>query len=108
MARRETWEANSVERDNLAKLSQNRNYHPVEVSWIVPPMGWVKCNVDGSLYASTMNVTCAGIFRDEYGRWVQGFMCNLGSFNNALMAKLYEGLFWILRWLGRLDLGNLG
>nr|KYP34163.1 hypothetical protein KK1_044915 [Cajanus cajan] len=37
----------------------------VEVRWILPPPGWIKCNTDGAFSAYTSSATCGIIFRDS-------------------------------------------
>ncbi|XP_072087871.1 uncharacterized protein [Arachis hypogaea] len=40
-----------------------------------------KVNVDGSFYSQNGNAACGGIFRDNLGRFVKDFACNLGSYS---------------------------
>ena len=42
------------------------------------PSGWIKINVDGSLFEQSSKAACAGVFWDELGEWVLGFKRKLG------------------------------
>lgn len=55
--------------------------HHVEetVQWKKPPLGWIKLNVDGSCVQATGVAACGGLIRDHQGRWLRGFMHNIGS-----------------------------
>lgn len=43
------------------------------VTWLKPPEGWIKLNVDGALRRSLKVARCGGILCDEDGRWLGGF-----------------------------------
>ncbi|XP_057432927.1 uncharacterized protein LOC130725742 [Lotus japonicus] len=60
-------------------------------SWLLPQVGWVKYNVDGSVWASG-EAACGGVLRDSSGRWLQGFCRRLGT-SNALLAELWA--IWV-------------
>ena len=47
--------------------------------WMTPPFGWLKINVDGSLFQQTEEAMCAGVFHDENGMWILGFGRKLGT-----------------------------
>lgn len=53
----------------------------------------MKANVDGSMIEGS-RAGCSGVIRDNGGRWLQGFSCNLGSCF-VVMAELW-GIFYAL------------
>lgn len=63
-------------------------YREVQVRWLPPPHGWVKCNSVGSVLGPTKAAGCGGLCRDEEGRWLFGMCRNLGS-SNVLWAELW-------------------
>ncbi|KAF7812572.1 reverse transcriptase [Senna tora] len=71
---------------------------PVLVSWISPPAGWWKINIDGSCTSLSNNIAAGGIVRDYCGNWVLGFSKFLGG-GTILCAK-----FWAI--LIGLELAN--
>ncbi|KAJ1418140.1 Ribonuclease H domain [Sesbania bispinosa] len=52
-----------------------------------PEPGWVKVNVDGSVLHHSLLAGCGGLFRGPDGRWLCGFIYNLGR-SNVLLAEL--------------------
>ncbi|XP_057760081.1 uncharacterized protein LOC130980412 [Arachis stenosperma] len=64
-------------RKNLIKEQANRSDHLIR--WIPPPESIIKINVDGLFYSHNNNAACGGVFRDQWGRFLKGFSCNLGS-----------------------------
>lgn len=63
-----------------------RTYKDSMVGWSFPPTLWVKVNVDGSV-SSSKEASRGGVFRDDVGRWILGFVGNLGTCS-VLMAEL--------------------
>ncbi|KAL4390615.1 hypothetical protein AHAS_Ahas03G0162800 [Arachis hypogaea] len=51
------------------------------IRWYPPTADYLKVNVDGSFYSQNGNAACGGIFRDNLGRFVKDFACNLGSYS---------------------------
>ncbi|CAN1748078.1 Putative ribonuclease H protein At1g65750 [Linum perenne] len=49
------------------------------LSWIPPPDGWVKINIDGSVIQHTNSAAAGGIIRDGQGRKLEAFAANLGT-----------------------------
>ncbi|KAK7260345.1 hypothetical protein RIF29_26312 [Crotalaria pallida] len=61
------------------------------ISWYISsPTGFVKLNVDGSVYKPSRRATCVGLLRDENGDFIEGFTCNLG------MCSLVKAELWAL------------
>ncbi|KAF7812587.1 reverse transcriptase [Senna tora] len=71
---------------------------PILVSWISPPAGWWKINIDGSCTSLSNNIAAGGIVRDYCGNWVLGFSKFLGD-GTILCAE-----FWAI--LIDLELAN--
>nr|GMC93188.1 putative ribonuclease H [Ipomoea batatas] len=75
--------------------------HPVDevVRWTVPPSGWIKINVDGSCTQSTGAAACGGLSQDHQGRWLRGFMHNIGccSIEEAEAWGVIQGLYVALQ-----------
>ncbi|RYR15710.1 hypothetical protein Ahy_B04g072626 [Arachis hypogaea] len=49
------------------------------IRWYPPDADYLKINVDGSFYAHNGNAACGGVVRDNLGKFLKGFACNLGS-----------------------------
>lgn len=64
------------------------------VGWKKPAKGWLKLNTDGSVQRAERRVGAGGLIRDEYGRWLQGFMINPGccSVEEAELWAILHGL----------------
>ncbi|KAK4252788.1 hypothetical protein QN277_014330 [Acacia crassicarpa] len=45
----------------------------VNPSWQLPPLDWLKANVDGAVSTSNNKAGCGGVLRDHYGKWIKGF-----------------------------------
>lgn len=84
-AKRFAWGWSSANIACEGSLKQASTKEVVNVSWQAPPMGWLKCNVDGSSQDKGCRAACAGVFRDPIGEWQGAFMRNLGSSNTLLM-----------------------
>ena len=59
----------------------------LEIKWLPPEGDWVKINVDGALKGNPREMGCGGLIRDEVGRWLGVFTCNLGICD-ALIVEL--------------------
>lgn len=55
--------------------------------WLFPAFGWVKFNVDGSVW-DTGEAACGGVLRDCSRHWIHGFCRILGT-SNHLLAELW-------------------
>ncbi|KAI4313564.1 hypothetical protein L6164_026529 [Bauhinia variegata] len=64
------------------------------IGWQFPPIGGVKCNVDGSSRKAQHSAGCGGVYRDGQGKWVNGFARKLGycSSMKAEILAIYTGL----------------
>nr|GMD04023.1 F-box/kelch-repeat protein At1g80440-like [Ipomoea batatas] len=45
----------------------------------MPPLGWVKINIDGSYNPTTRKAACEGLARDNHGDWIKGFTFKIGT-----------------------------
>ena len=66
----------------------------VDIQWIPPPDGWFKMNSDGSVIDNS-KATCGGLVRDPTGRFLGGFVANLGSCP-VTVAELW-GVYYVLQ-----------
>ena len=48
------------------------------------PQGWVKPNVDGASKGNPRKTSCGGLFKDDEGKWLNGFTCNMGICNSII------------------------
>ncbi|KAK9035377.1 hypothetical protein V6N11_077419 [Hibiscus sabdariffa] len=60
----------------------------VQSSWLAPPHGWVKLNVDASVSSLDHKAGVGGVLRDELGHWIFGFSHFLGHCD-SLVAELW-------------------
>ncbi|KAL4296817.1 hypothetical protein GQ457_12G001150 [Hibiscus cannabinus] len=60
----------------------------VQSSWLAPPLGWVKLNVDASVSSRDHKAGVGGVLRDDLGRWIIGFSRFLGRCD-SLIAELW-------------------
>ncbi|XVF60880.1 hypothetical protein PTKIN_Ptkin08bG0083900 [Pterospermum kingtungense] len=86
-------------------LEEERMYITRYLRWIPPEKDWVKLNTDG--YSKTIRERAAygGLFRDQSGNWLGGFMANLGREQNCVVDHLALMALHQLRgahWLERL------
>lgn len=51
----------------------------IKVGWQPPPTGWLKLNTDGSVKDTGKLAAYGDLLRNEFGGFVDGFSCNLGS-----------------------------
>ena len=64
------------------------------IRWEKPFAGWMKLNIDGSVFGSLGVAGCGGVIRDDYGQWISGFTKRIGI-TNSFIAELWglrEGL----------------
>ncbi|KAF7842178.1 ribonuclease H [Senna tora] len=60
--------------------------------WTKPSLGWVKVNSDGAVCQNSKMSSCGGLLRDTTGKWICGFVANLGL-SNVLSAELW-GIYY--------------
>ncbi|KAF7844735.1 putative reverse transcriptase [Senna tora] len=78
---------------SFAKLPQSgslkeKSGHCCYISWEAPSAGWIKLNIDGSHQGATGNSACGGVARDDNGKWIFGFIKNLGK-KNSTVAEMW-------------------
>ncbi|XVF74116.1 hypothetical protein PTKIN_Ptkin13bG0034400 [Pterospermum kingtungense] len=73
-------------------LEEERMYITRYLRWIPPEEDWVKLNTDGCSKIIGERAACGGLFRDQSGIWLGGFMANLGRCG-AMEAELWGILF---------------
>ncbi|GLU09907.1 hypothetical protein SLE2022_267420 [Rubroshorea leprosula] len=56
--------------------------------WDPPPLNWLKLNTNGSVTSNPNNAGCGGLFRDNQGHWIMGFIRNIG-YTTTLTTELY-------------------
>ncbi|RYR15709.1 hypothetical protein Ahy_B04g072625 [Arachis hypogaea] len=64
------------------------------IRWYPPDADYLKINVDGSFYAHNGNAAYGGVVRDNLGKFLKGFACNLGrcSIIHAELWGIIKGL----------------
>ncbi|CAN1125267.1 Putative ribonuclease H protein At1g65750 [Linum perenne] len=92
-----TWEdkvreAVSFETTFLESVKVKRQ---IQVAWQAGPAGWVTVNSDGSVLNGQSKAAAGGLLRDEDGRCVEAFACNLGkcSITRAEIRGALEGIW---------------
>ncbi|XP_072076475.1 uncharacterized protein [Arachis hypogaea] len=72
-------------------LIQNVRKREILIGWSPPSELWIKINVDGPACVTTGRAGCGGIIRNYQGRWLAGYMMNIGTCS-AFKAELW-GVF---------------
>ncbi|KAI4313581.1 hypothetical protein L6164_026546 [Bauhinia variegata] len=74
--------------------SSARGFDHSGAGWQFPPMGWVKCNVDGSFLPEKRSAGCGGVYRDAQGKWLYGFAQRMDYYDitKAETFAIYKGL----------------
>ncbi|KAJ1375425.1 Ribonuclease H-like superfamily [Sesbania bispinosa] len=85
--------------------SPNRNPRQVLINWKCPPNDYVKCNVDASVRPPTGEATCGGVFRNDHGTCIMGFVRNVGV-ATINIAELW-GIYSALTLVGQLNIANI-
>ncbi|CAL1355748.1 unnamed protein product [Linum trigynum] len=85
------YKAWTAPRDSLGHRSAPTQRVTKDISWIPPPLGWCKLNVDGAANGTHGPAGAGGILRDHQGRWRRGFIVNMGTCS-AIQAELW-GIF---------------
>ncbi|KAI5433313.1 hypothetical protein KIW84_020553 [Lathyrus oleraceus] len=62
-----------------------------EILWHPPPIGWLKCNIDGVARGTSITRACVGIFRNDRCIFVGRFYGYLGA-GSTLMAGIYAAI----------------
>ncbi|CAN1162504.1 Putative ribonuclease H protein At1g65750 [Linum perenne] len=84
-------EAVSFEATILESVKVKRQ---IQVAWQASPAGWVTVNSDGSVLIGQSKAAAGGLLRDEDGRCIEAFACNLGkcSITRAEIRGALEGI----------------
>ncbi|KAL8159786.1 hypothetical protein V2J09_001323 [Rumex salicifolius] len=53
-------------------------HEEIHISWSRPAVGWVKVNTDGARESRWGMATAGGVIRNDEGRWMGGFVKNIG------------------------------
>ncbi|KAM5549769.1 hypothetical protein ABKV19_000934 [Rosa sericea] len=77
-----------------AQLSRLDSYCLNILSWLKPPIGFLKLNVDGTRSNQSGFIGAGGVIRDHNGDWLSGFSINLGvgQIINAEARGMLSGL----------------
>ncbi|KAF7822513.1 putative non-LTR retroelement reverse transcriptase [Senna tora] len=59
------------------------------IQWTKPRHDGVKLNTDGAFCSSSHVASCGGLIRDGTGKWLSGFIANLGI-SNVIGAELWS------------------
>nr|GMC99849.1 reverse transcriptase [Ipomoea batatas] len=65
-----------------ARAPGSRDTRRSLLRWSKPESGWLKLNTDGRRNRRTGIAGCGGVFRDDKGNWIEGFIANLGIFSS--------------------------
>ncbi|XP_072074464.1 uncharacterized protein [Arachis hypogaea] len=68
---------NAFEKVNILKGAQKKK--EIHIAWQPPEDGWLKINTDGAISQEHHIAGCGGLIRDSRGRWVAGFLVNIGK-----------------------------
>ncbi|KAF2284074.1 hypothetical protein GH714_018798 [Hevea brasiliensis] len=81
--------AEAQHRSSFQSIPKARHVHLI--GWDPLPQGWIKLNTNGSM--RNLKRTTGGLFCDSAGKWLSGFMCNLGSYDvfGAELWGIYHG-----------------
>ena len=68
------------------------------IAWTTPSKNVVKLNTDGAFYSSNGKARAGGLIRDFCGKWLGGFVVNIGhcTVTKAELWAVYHGL--LLAW----------
>ena len=55
----------------VGKLGSLKNKVMYNISWIRPPTGWCKLNIDGASFGNPGKAEGGGVIRDFEGRWLR-------------------------------------
>ena len=78
----------------LLSMARRRQRLPRRITWVMPPSGCVKLNIDGSSLGNPGPSGAGGVLRDSDGTILSGFSTFLGSMTNmeAEALALLEGM----------------
>ncbi|KAJ1433963.1 Ribonuclease H domain [Sesbania bispinosa] len=68
-------------------VRQSHSYRDEFIKWSFPDPGWLKINVDGSVWKELNWAGCGGVVRGADGKWMLGFSMNLGK-GSVLLTEL--------------------
>ena len=85
----------------VSKRQKTRHCSVSPICWNKPESGWYKLNSDGASQGNPGYAGGGGLIRDHNGKWVKGFMRNIGK-TTSVAAE-----FWALR-DGLMLAGQLG
>lgn len=66
----------------------------IQVDWIKPPCGWIKCNSDGASRGNPGEASCGAIFRDSSGA-ILGCMADFIGIETSFRAELIASMISI-------------
>lgn len=69
-------------------LQRLPNTTEIWISWKKPPGGFLKVNVDGACDPRSVIIGAGGIVRDHDGKWMVGFIHNIGK-GHPLLAEAW-------------------
>ncbi|KAL0009174.1 hypothetical protein SO802_010676 [Lithocarpus litseifolius] len=75
----------------VSKRQINRLCTVIPICWLRPDQGWFKLNSDGAFQGNLGRAGGGGLIRDHLGKWIKGFMRNIGQ------ATSFAAEFWALR-----------
>ncbi|XP_058746270.1 uncharacterized protein LOC131619157 [Vicia villosa] len=89
------------------EIHPRRQLRYTEILWCPPPIGWVKCNIDGVASGSPMLTACGGIFRDDkadhlfsFSAFLSGGTPVFSEFMAAILAiEKAKELNWNKLWI---------
>ena len=61
-----------------SKRQKTRHYTVNPIYWLRPDQGWFKLNSDGASQGNPRRAGGDGLIRDHHGKWIKGFMRNIG------------------------------
>ncbi|XP_015936169.1 uncharacterized protein LOC107462117 [Arachis duranensis] len=77
------------------KEGQRKNKIETNICWECPPEDWMKVNTDGAAKGNPGMAGCGGLIRNYQGRWIAGFVANIG-YCTAYYAELW-GVYYGLK-----------
>ncbi|XP_056848985.1 uncharacterized protein LOC130499104 [Raphanus sativus] len=89
------WKMVETQAENMTTPSQITSSLDTGNSWKRPPMGWVKCNVDGSFYNEDTTASAGWVVRNTKGTYQYSGQAIGRQVSNALEAELQAVLMAI-------------
>lgn len=72
------------------KETHQRTQKFIQINWIIPHLGWIKCNIDGSWRGNLEASTCDHIFKDYCETFLEVFYTKVGI-TTSIKAQMYDG-----------------